>query len=198
MVEGPDDDHFFQALVNVLNLEVEIQIVRLQGRNNLRGQLKAVRLASRAEQSAFFSLGIALDCEEDPAATAQMIRHALTDAELPAPSDVHIVEGSEPQVVYTLLPDSKTPGMLEDLCLRAFENDEALKCVDDYIQCLTDLNAFLSVNDTSKAKVRTFLASKQKAETRLGIAARQNWWPWHDPAFNEVKTFLQLMSTNHD
>ena len=194
IVEGQDDSHFFEALVSVLNLAMELQIIQLRGRDNLRGQLNAVRLASRTEETAFTSLGIVLDCEENPAATAQMIRHALTDADLPAPNDAHIAEGHNPQVAYMLLPDKRTPGMLEDLCLRAFENDQALECVDEYIQCLTERNVFLSENDESKAKVRAFLASKEKAETRLGIAARKSWWPWNDPAFEEVKMFLQLVS----
>jgi hypothetical protein len=89
-----------------------------------------------------------------------------------------------------ILPEENTPGMLEDLCLRAVAQDPAMLCVEQYFQCLQQRGLSLPHN-RSKAKVQAFLASRPEAGKRLGEAAQARYWPWDDKAFEQVRNFLQ-------
>lgn len=199
LVEGPDDEGFFSGLGKHLGIGEKIQIIQLEGRDNLRGRLKAIERASREKDVVeLISLGIVLDCEINPSGTSRKISDALKAAGFAVPGDALVLAGGKPQVVFMILPDKQMPGMLEDLCLQAFNttSPSVMRCVDEYFACLKKENELLSKNDLSKAKVRTFLSSKEKAETRLGIAAQKDWWGWDIPVFDSVKYFLQqIIST---
>lgn len=195
LVEGPDDEGFFNALAKNLGLVTDIQIVQLKGRNNLKPRLRSVKQASRTTSAA--SLGIVLDCETDPSATFQQIQEALRDEDFAVPADVLQVAGEFPQIVFTIFPDSQTPGMIEDVCLRAFSTSfpEAMVCVEQYFECFSTQTALFSATDLSKAKLRAFLSAMEKAETRLGIAAQKDWWSWDNPVFDDAKKFLRLITS---
>jgi hypothetical protein len=196
LVEGPDDEGFFQGLARNLELQDIIQIINLKGRNNLEGRLKAIVAPNTTQQGEvieILSLGIVLDGEIDPSGTFQKICTALRVADLAVPAETLLLAGTKPRSVCMILPDTQTAGMLEDLCLKVFEGDMALNCVNEYFLCLDESKALFSEGDLSKAKIRALLSSKPRAETRLGIAAQQGWWPWQHPAFDEVKQFLELL-----
>jgi len=78
-------------------------------------------------------------------------------------------------------------------CLPLFIlSDSAFPCMEAYFQCLQEKGLSLP-NKISKAKVQVFLASRQKVGLSLGVAAKAKLWQFDDNAFDQVKTFLQMI-----
>jgi hypothetical protein len=100
--------------------------------------------------------------------------------------------GQNPQVAVMILPDHSTPGMLEDLCLRAVSEDPAMHCVENYFDCL-QVQGLQAPNARAKAHVQTFLASRDSPGLRLGEAAEAGYWPWGHEVFSPVKEFLSRL-----
>jgi hypothetical protein len=191
VVEGREEELFFGALLKYLELQ-NVQVLPIGGKTNLRENLKAL-----IQSSGFLyvtSLGIVRDANTDPDAAFQSVRDALQAVNLPAPERSLVPAGDSPRVTVMILPEEGTPGMLEDLCLKAVLPDPAMLCIEQYLQCLQQQSLSLPHN-VSKAKVQAFLASRPEAGKRLGEAAQAGYWPWDDATFEQVKNFLQQISS---
>lgn len=191
VVEGKEEVFFFEALIKHLGLQ-NIQIMDMKGKTRLRARLKA--LASSPRFADVISLGVVRDANKDPIAAFQSVRDALQAVGLAAPERPLVPAGHSPQVMVMILPEEGAPGMLEDLCLRAVVQDPAMLCVEQYFQCLQQQGLSLPHN-TSKAKVQVFLASREEPGKRLGEAAQAGYWPWGDESFEQVRAFLQQISS---
>jgi len=191
VVEGLEENRFFKVLLNHLNLQ-NIQIMPIGGKQKLRENLKALALSS--DFSKVISLGVVRDADANPTSAFQSVRDALQDAGLPTPEHPLLPAGDKPRVCVLVLPGGDNPGMLEDLCLKASEQDPAMHCVEQYFECLQ--KAGLSLPDNmSKAKIQVFLASRPKAGLRLGEAAEAGYWSWDTEAFEQVRNFLQIVAS---
>jgi hypothetical protein len=190
IVEGREDELFFGALANRLELQ-NIQVLPLGGKTQLRSRLKA--LAAAPGFAAVTSLGLVRDANGDPTAAFQSVRDALIAAKLSAPKRPVVSAGRSPRVAVMILPGEDEPGMLEDLCLRAVGQEPSMLCVEQFFQCLQQQRLPLP-HHISKAKVHTYLASKQETGKRLGEAAAAGYWPWDDRAFGQVKNFLRKIA----
>jgi len=188
VVEGKDEELFFGKLIRHLGLG-KIQIVAIGGKQNLRPNLK-ILVKSPQFIDTVVSLGIVRDADDDPTAAFQSVRDTLKAVGLTVPENPLTPVGDNPQVSIMILPDARSSGMMESLCLRAVEKDHATLCVEQYFQCLQQQGLLLPRN-MSKAKVQVFLASKPESGKRLGEAAEAGYWPWDDLAFEEVKNFLK-------
>ncbi|MCS7137246.1 MAG: DUF3226 domain-containing protein [Deltaproteobacteria bacterium] len=190
VVEGRDEEMFFGAFVEYLGLQ-NVQILPIGGKKKLRRNLKA--LVSSPNFFKVVSLGIIIDANLDPKGAFQSVRDALRSVNLPAPDHPIIPAGKKPRVAVLILPEENKPGMLEDLCLRAIEQDPAMVCVKQYFQCLKQ-QGLSPPDNISKAKVQVFLASRRRAGLRLGEAAQAGYWPWDAKAFEQVKNFLDQIA----
>ncbi len=191
IVEGKDEEQFFDALINYIGLK-GIQILPIGGKTRLKYNLKA--LVSTTRFSEIKSLGIIRDANTNPDSAFQSVQKALQDSGLPVPSKALKPVGFKPRITVMILPDEKTPGMLEDVCINAVSNDPSFFCVEGYFKCLQQENFTLPRN-LSKAKVQVFLASRPEAGKRLGEAAQEGYWPWDNNAFSKLKEFLLQIST---
>jgi len=191
VVEGKEDELFFEALIRHLSLN-NIQVLSIGGKTELRRYLKAMIKTPGFDKVT--SLGIVRDADSDPIATLKSIRNALSSAGLPVPQKAVIPFGDKPKVAIMILPDENTPGMLEDLCLRAVSQDPAMFCVDQYFQCLQQKRLILP-SKISKAKVQVFLGSRPEPGKLLGVAAQAGYWPFDFEAFATAKKFIQTVSS---
>ena len=188
VVEGKSDQRFFRALIGHWGVR-GIQIMPIGGKEKLRRNLKALVKAPGFVQVTF--LGVIRDADKDPHAAFQSVCDALQAAGLPVPERPLVPVGEKLRVAVLVLPKEDSPGMLEDLCLRAVAEDPAIDCVEQYFECLKQKGLDLPKN-ISKAKVQVFLASREKAGLRLGEAAEAGYWPWDNGAFQQVKEFMRL------
>jgi hypothetical protein len=188
VVEGKDDRNFFEALIGNLSLS-NIQIKDIGGKTQLNARLKALKNTSGFSEVE--SIGVVRDANNNPNGAFQSVCSALRNANLPVPTRALRPAGQRPEVRIMILPEENTPGMLEDICLRAVEANPAMPCVTQYFECLQDKGLSPPDNLLSKAKVQTFLASKREEVKSLGIAAQKGYWSWDNNAFDHVKEFLQ-------
>ena len=190
LVEGNDADYFFTVFLEELGL-TEIQVQNYGGIDELRGFLKQFSIApgfwDRVE-----SLGLVRDAEKNPKGAFQSVSGALGAAGLPKPKSPLEITTNQPHTSVLILPDAKTKGMLESVCLRSVANDSAMSCVDEYFRCLKDKLNSLPKNK-EKARVQAFLASREKTPRMLGVAAKQSIWPWSSPAFENIRDFLNAL-----
>lgn len=187
--EGIDEQNFFESLVKHVGLR-NIQVKAMGGRDQLErnlGELRKTPGFSRVR-----CLGVTRDADDDPHGAFQSVRGALENAKLPVPTAPLEPTAGTPRVVVLILPRPDQAGALEDLCLQSLEEDPAIDCVEEYIECLKD-NACLECNSESKARVHTFLASRRKPEWRLGEAACASCWDFDHEAFAQLRDFLAAL-----
>jgi len=188
-VEGKEDKYFFEALVEGMEV-TNVQIEDYGGKDNLRKSLRALKTSHGFYRLA--SLGVVRDADEDPHAAFQSVRDALMGAGLPVPHKPLEIVPEKPAVAVIILPDSSSKGSLEDLCLRAFADDAAMGCVENFFQCLNERTHCLP-NYISKAKIQVFLASRPRP-LRLGEAAEAGYLPLDAKAFQPLKDIIAKLT----
>jgi hypothetical protein len=182
--EGEDEKSFFEALLAHMGL-AEIQVIQYGGKTRLGGYLQAL-VASSGFHDSVFSLGITRDADGVVADAMKSIDGILKKSALPSPGGA--AKGSRPRVAIFILPDQASPGMLEDLCLRALATNPECACLDGYFDCIRDAKDLPS--NMSKARMRAWLSSQEPPDLDLGMAAKKGLIPWSSPVFDPLKTFL--------
>ena len=190
LVEGDDADYFFSALLEELSIS-EIQIQNYGGKDELKGFLKQFCKVFGFWEKVV-SLGIVRDAETNPSTAFQSVSGALCVAGLPVPQCPLDLTDTQPRISVFILPDAETNGMLETVCLRSVEKDPAMFCVEEYFKCLKERLKFFPKN-MEKARLQAFLASREKGPRMLGGAAKQGYWPWNSPIFENIKHFLNAL-----
>ena len=214
VVEGDDERRLLRVLIDRLGLR-DVQIVDAKGKDNIPSVMRVLPKTPRFAQITR-SVGIARDADECPERALQSLQTALRNAGLPVPCEPMVPVGDSPRVTVIILPGRNRPGELEDLCLEAVESDPAMRCVGNYYSCLRlsykivrhaqrmrrSLRFLSEVRGQeyalprklSKAKVQTFLASRQEVALSLGIAAEKGYWPLDAVCFEELKGFLRAFA----
>ncbi len=189
IVEGEDEKRLFSELIAYLDLP-DIEIRAIGGKTKIHGNIRALTITSGFDKVT--SVGVIRDADEDPTAAFQSVCGALQNAGLARPTEPLQPAGDSPRVIVMILPNGETSGMLENLCLESVREDPAMRCVDEYFECLEERVEKLPRN-LSKARVHTFLASRERPDLRLGEAAQKGYWPWDHPAFEQAKLFLNTL-----
>jgi len=186
VVEGHDDELFFNALVKHLNLG-DIQILPIGGKTKLCENLRALTISPGFANAA--SITIVRDADDNPKGAFQSVQDALKSAGLPSPEKAFERYEQEPRVMVMILPEEGKTGALEDLCLNSVANDTIIYCVEKHFSCLKEQKISLPQNP-AKAKVQVFLGSKEKSGKRLGEAAQAGYWPMDSDAFAQIRKSL--------
>ncbi len=185
--EGEEERRFFQALLTHLNI-TNVDVEAYGGKSKLSSYLKTFLV--RPDRQSVISLGITRDADDNADDAFRSICGALNQCGLAVPNGPGEFAGNAPQVGVLILPDGCNPGMLEDVCLEAIKSDPGMRCVGEYFHCIQDRTARQPQN-MSKARVHAWLASQIEPDRRLGEAAEAAYWPWSDPAFDQLKQFLR-------
>ena len=183
--EGKEEVRFFSALLKHLG-RTDVQIEQCQGKDGLRPHLKAQALRTGFENVG--TILIVQDADENPKGRFDSVCHSVTACGFNPPAAHGALSDGRPAIGVFIMPDGAGMGMLEDLCLAAVSDDTAMRCVDDFIQCVQDCG-----NDPkpqAKARIQTWLASRQSPGKRLGEAAEAGFWPWNHDAFQDLIRFL--------
>jgi hypothetical protein len=122
------------------------------------------------------------------------IRDGLKLAGFPVPAKPSQVKSAgNRKAAFLVLPGKDKSGEIEHLLLEAVGNDQAMACVDEYFQCLDAKGVVTDKGKLHKAKIRAFLASREKQDksSSLSVAAWAGVWPWDNPAFDALKAMLK-------
>ncbi len=187
VTEGNDDVVFFRALARNLKIENDLQIIKTDGRYNLRIRLNAIK--NTDGWPSVCSFGIVVDADTNCENRFRGVADALKKANLPVPERCSQFVGNNPATGVYILPDEHTPGELEDLCLSSVTDDPAIVCTERYFACLKEEGVEYP-KKLSKARLQAFLASRPEVRLQLGHAAQKGYFPWDNPVFDDVKNFL--------
>ena len=189
LVEGREEELFFGGLLRHLELD-DLQIQGYGGRDNLRLYLRTFVATAGFEQVQ--SIAVIRDADDSATSAFQSVQSSLNAVELPAPGEMLVPVGDSPRVAVFIMPGNGDSGALENLCLSALENDPAMRCVSDFVQCVQQSLSSPPQN-LAKARIHAFLSSRQDPELRLGEAAQRGHLPWEAAAFQQLVIFLKTL-----
>ena len=187
LVEGESDRRFFKALLGRLSAIETVQVEPYGGKSKLRNFLRLLQVSPDYQE--IDSIGITRDADQSSASAFQSVRDLLASAGLDAPAGPKTPTGGKPRVSVYILPDCKSAGMLETLCLAAVKDDAALPCVEQYLRCLAEI-ARMPSRIPDKARAHAFLASRDRPELGVGEATRAGHWQLDSPVYDPLKSFL--------
>ncbi|MCC7293554.1 MAG: hypothetical protein IT449_15960 [Phycisphaerales bacterium] len=179
LVEGKDCELFTRALVSHLKLG-NIQIVNFGGVEELGQYLKTLSLSRRFETVK--TIGILRDAERSAADARRSVEGSISAAGFKS-------KARSPRFQVFILPDNKSPGMLETLCWRSVKNDPFIPCVEELLVCAEKHR--VEVKNPDKTKTCAFLATRPDYKGLVGRAAQKGVWPWSSPAFEAIRKFLE-------
>ena len=192
IVEGNDEVRVFNALCRYLGIS-GLQVQQCQGYGNLRPLLRTFTADSNFQNVE--TLAIVADADRNRSGRQQSIQGALSNVGLPAPSTpLQLASQDGIQVAYLVVPHDSEGTMLEDVCLVSVSADSAMKCVDEYFECLIREGASTPREvHLSKARVHAFLASRDDPALRIGEAADGGVWQFDDDAFRPMRELLAML-----
>jgi hypothetical protein len=194
LVEGRTPEIFFQAFVKALRLEGQVD-VRTFG-DISRQRLKTwLELFSRKAdfKEKVHRLAIIRDAEARPASEAYESVCGVVRSVLPVtPAPMGEFNGDPLSVGIYILPDCSRPGMLESLCLEAWEGEQpADRCTREFGSCLGLGESFT----TPKQRLAAHLVARNVVDPQLGRAAQQGVIPWDHSTFASLTNFLRDLGT---
>ncbi|MBI4772182.1 MAG: hypothetical protein HY784_17625 [Chloroflexi bacterium] len=187
--EGVEEVRFLRAFLTHLQIK-DVQVEHYGGKSGLAAYLKALTGPPRSGFREVTTLGITRDADADWTTAFQSVGDVLGKLGLSVPTAPGLFATGSPRVGVLILPGNNEPGMLEDLCLAAVEDDPGMPCVDEYLECV-GARAARQPGNPAKARVHAWLASQVRPDLRLGEAAEKGYWPWESPAFDPLERFLR-------
>jgi hypothetical protein len=188
--EGQDEVRFFKAFLDHLGI-TDVQVADYGGKTNFARYLQALAVPAPGYRG-LVSLGVTRDADTNPVGAFQSVCAALGGVGLSVPGAHGQLAGGNPQVGVWIMPDGRSPDMLEELCLSSVAGDPSYSCLAVYFTCVFR-TANRQPNNWAKAKVHAWLSSQVEPDKRLGEAAESGFWPWINPAFAPIRQFLQSL-----
>jgi hypothetical protein len=189
-VEGEDEKNFFSVLLSHVGIS-GFQIEVVGGKNQFPKKFPALLKMPgffNADESPFVThLMIVRDRDEDQA--FESIAGIVRKEGLAPPNGHARFSQANLKVGIFIMPGDTVKGtMLEDLCLKTVENDPAMKCVNEFVSCVSTLKP--KPKNMSKAKAQTFLAAQPDIVNSVGVGAQKKVWDFDSSALDELKQFL--------
>jgi hypothetical protein len=189
-VEGQDERNFFDVFLKHLGIS-GFQIEDVGGKNQFPKKFPALLKMPgffNADNSPIVThLVIIRDKDKDQA--FESIAGIVRKEGLVTPESHGRFSEDTPKVGIFIMPGDTVEGtMLEDLCLKTVEKHPAMKCVNEYVDCVSALE--IKPKNISKAKAHTFLAAQPDIVNSVGRGAQKNYWDFDSPALDELKQFL--------
>lgn len=190
LVEGRAMVGFFLGLLDHLGVPGTVDIRDYGGKDELRAYVRTIALAEGFGDVK--SVGLVRDAEDDPRGALQSMKGALKNAGLAVPRTVGQIASGCPATAVFVLPDAKSPGMLESLCWRAIvERMRAgVACIEEFLACV-EKETGARLPNADKSRVYAYLSTRKKPDELLGQAARARDFPWDSEEFNALKTFIR-------
>lgn len=101
---------------------------------------------------------------------------------------------ASPSIGIFIVPDGNESGTIETICRRSIQDEEAAKCVEAYMDCLTAHNALKS-SIPDKTFTHAYLAATNDPVARVGEGALQGVWNFQSPAFANLRAFIHNLAS---
>ena len=173
MVEGQDDRHVIQHIVNRHQIELNVSI---SARNGIEPLLEDIPLITR--DPGWMTVGIVIDSDTDISSRWNAVRNRLIDEGFdtppqPDPDGTIIYETEDrPRIGIWMMPNNRSTGELEDFVARMIpDNDVVWPLSVDYIERIPATSRMFSETKTQRAKVHAWLAAREDPR-QMGQAIR--------------------------
>ncbi len=183
--EGKEEVRFFSALLKHVGQD-SVQVEDYGGKPGLGRYLKAQLV--RSGFGCVERILITQDADDNPKGCFDSVCRSITACGLNPPANHAAISDGSSAIGVFIMPNGTGEGMLEDLCLASVDDDDVMKCVDQFIQCAQDCGQ--EPRPQAKARVQAWLATREAPGKRLGEAAEAGYWPWGHDAFGALVQFL--------
>ena len=190
LVEGKDEENFFEVLLNKHNIQ-DIQVISSGGKDQFRKIFPQIKLMPNFDN--LISLAVIQDADINARNRFQSICNTLRSNNLKAPKQLEKFTDSIPRTGVFIISDTEGKGSLEDLCLSTVENSQKIiqECIDPFMSCMEKKSKYGKPNNISKAQLRAFLSFMQEDTPSLGVAAQKNYWNLHSNKLDSLVSFLK-------
>jgi uncharacterized protein DUF3226 len=188
VVEGADDKGFFIEFLDKIGARDSF-VGCVEGKNNFNNDLPL--LAKRPGFSEITHLALIRDRNGDDAfdSVVNILNEKIGFFNVPSRPG-KFSEG-HPQIGIFIMPGEIEGCMLEDLCLKMVEDHPAMKCVDEFSACISQLeNPPRNKTNILKARVQAYLAAQPEVANTIGVGANKGYWNLDSPYLIELKQFL--------
>lgn len=196
--EGTADTHVVGQLVRDHGIE-GFQFLPLNGQAKMRAFFKGLSASPHFKTPVpgyghpVRGLAIVLDAETDAEATFQRVRAALIASNLPISEAAGGVAEGALRVGVFLVPDNRSPGKIETLCLRSVQGDPAWPCLEVFFNCIRERGGKWPDN-MDKARAQAFLSTRPQPDLPVGLAALEGYWDFANAAFAPLVLFLKQVA----
>lgn len=189
IVEGKDEEYFFEKLFKHMSLEKQIKIWSLDGVDNMSNKLKVIQ--ANPEFGKVSTLAIIRDADNSISSALQSTKDILRSLNLPVPeNNMSFQQGDRIKTGVFIMPGENIEGkMLEDLCLSTKSDDINIELINEYLSKLKE-NGSTYPNNESKAKCLIYLASSEKVVNSIGIGAKKGYWNLDHSCLDDLKVFV--------
>ena len=111
------------------------------------------------------SVGIIRDADDNPQGSFDSVCNSLRSVGYEPPAAHAEFSDATPSVGVFIVPDGSQPGAIETLCRRSVEGEDAAKCADEYMECLTTHDALQSRN-ADKTFTHAYLAAMERSRSQ--------------------------------
>ncbi len=201
LVEGNDEKWFCIQLIKAIEMNqnpenLDIQVIDIQGNQNFSSSLSLIIKSPNFDEVT--TIGFIRDAEKNPAessynSTCTSIKKYLSNFPIPEIGKTKTENGLTCGIF--IMPDNKTEGMLENLCLESVRNNPLYDNVEEYVEQAQSLLSESNKKKYNKPKamVQTYLAGQPEIINTLANAAKKKIWDFSNPVFNDIITFVKQL-----
>lgn len=198
LVEGRDDEHVFKHLFDAHNLEKLDEVKNKEGKDGVLRSLLVELKGSDVE-----AIGVVLDADTDLQDRWAAVRDRLRKAGYLEVPDEPETAGTLvspppdtllPRVGVWLMPNNKTPGILEDfLRFLAPVETPLFQHVETSVAAIPQDQRKFAEKDTSKAVIHTWLAWQEEPGKPFGQAIKARYLDPSVPEADVLVSWLQRL-----
>lgn len=199
LVEGNDEKWFCIQLLQSIGLNqnaenLDLQVIDIGGNQNFGASLKLITKSPYFDEVT--AIGFIRDAEQNPAgssytSTCSSIKKYISNFPIPKIGQIKTENGLTCGVF--IMPDNKSSGMLENLCLEAVKTNPVYGEAEVYVDKAATLMADSDRKKYNKPKamVQTYLAGQPVLVNTLANAAKKGLWDFTNPVFNNIMNFIK-------
>jgi len=188
-VEGLDEVHFFERLLQELNIP-DVHVQEVGGKHGFAKRLPLLKKTTGFDKVE--SIALVRDADTDGVRNAfASLCNVLKNTGLPVPAKPCEITGNgNVNVSIFIMPDNTNDGRIEDIFLQSIGSSKEFDCLKKYFKCF-DSQYKDGQLKFSKQLVLGYLAAKSDTANSLGFAAQQGIIDFSHRCFEEIKKFLK-------
>lgn len=194
VTEGNDECGLVEALIRQHQLPC-CDCLSAEGSGNLSAQARA---AWNTPGPMIRRFALIRDAEADPDAASRSASGVFQDLSFPRPTGAfQVQEHNSIRFGFVILPDDRTAGAVENICLRAPKSVAAMRCVGELFSCVEHEGAaqFASPVVRNKAMIQAYLAAvaTERVVHRVGLGAGRGHFDLSHAVFDGLAAFLKQL-----